>query len=135
MCYNIYSKGQGKVQKTRKVKKMTTKRAYELISKDWTGKELCTLATEEEFVVATWGLPGFTIVQVCNAIKAPTMTYEEFLSHCTACGGDWGAMLLSGIKELYPLIWDLIPDNMGAYTFAVLSNVIRLLNVKEKGEV
>lgn len=113
---------------------MTTKRAYELISKDWTTKELLTLKTEEEFVVAAWGLPGFTIVQVCNAIKAPRMTYEDFLSHCTACGGDWGAMLLSGIHELYPLIWDLIPDDMGVNAFGVICNVMRLLNIREENE-
>lgn len=24
------------------------------------------------------------------------MTFSEFLSNCTACGGNWGAMLLTG---------------------------------------
>lgn len=35
-------------------------------------------------------------------LGAPHMTLKEFLSHCTACGGDWVSMLLSGIEECYP---------------------------------
>ena len=32
----------------------------------------------------------------------PKMTVRLFLDHCTACGGDWVSMLLSGIEECYP---------------------------------
>lgn len=32
----------------------------------------------------------------------PKMSVRDFLNHCTACGGDWVSMLLSGIKECYP---------------------------------
>lgn len=113
---------------------MTTKRVIELCTKDFTLKEMLALKTEEEFVIANWGLAGYTIVEVCKAIKPQRMSYEEFLSHCTACGGDWGAMLLSGIKELYPIIWELIPDNMGANAFAVICNVQRLLNIRTEDE-
>ena len=31
-----------------------------------------------------------------------TMTYKEFLQSCSACGGNWGAMLLTGIKRVFP---------------------------------
>lgn len=30
------------------------------------------------------------------------MTCKEFLSHCTACGGNWVAMLESGMRECFP---------------------------------
>ena len=30
------------------------------------------------------------------------MTMKEFLNHCKAYGGNWVAMLLSGIKEVFP---------------------------------
>ena len=30
------------------------------------------------------------------------MSMKEFLSNCTACGGNWVAMLLSGIKVVFP---------------------------------
>ena len=32
----------------------------------------------------------------------PKMTVRLFLDHCTACGGDWVSMLLSGVEECYP---------------------------------
>jgi hypothetical protein len=27
---------------------------------------------------------------------------KEFLNYCSACGGNWGAMLLTGIKRVFP---------------------------------
>ena len=29
------------------------------------------------------------------------MSMKDFLNHCTACGGNWGAMLLTGIKRVF----------------------------------
>ena len=31
-----------------------------------------------------------------------TMTIKEFLKECTACGGNWVAMLISGIEKVFP---------------------------------
>ena len=52
------------------------------------------------------------------------MTMRVFLDHCTACGGDWVSMLLSGIKECYPDDYvklktecDEINSNSGASEF------------------
>ena len=54
----------------------------------------------------------------------PKMTMRVFLDHCTACGGDWVSMLLSGIKECYPDDYvklktecDEINSNSGASEF------------------
>ena len=30
------------------------------------------------------------------------MKMLEFMQNCTACGGNWGAMLLTGIKRVFP---------------------------------
>ena len=30
------------------------------------------------------------------------MTMNEFMQNCSACGGNWGAMLLTGIKRVFP---------------------------------
>ena len=30
------------------------------------------------------------------------MPMKEFMNNCTACGGNWVAMLLSGIKRVFP---------------------------------
>ena len=54
----------------------------------------------------------------------PKMTMRVFLDHCTACGGDWVSMLLSGVKECYPDDYirlktecDEINSNSGASEF------------------
>lgn len=41
-----------------------------------------------------------------TAERKVDMTQEEFLQKCTACGGDWGAMLLTGIKAVFPEYYD-----------------------------
>jgi len=39
-----------------------------------------------------------------------TYTFETFLSNCTACGGNWTQMFLTGIKACWPSIYDAMPD-------------------------
>lgn len=43
------------------------------------------------------------------------MTFKEFLSHCTACGGNWTAMIMTGIKEVAPDLHEKMPDR--SYSF------------------
>lgn len=38
------------------------------------------------------------------------MTLDEFMSKCTACGGNWTRMLMTGIKEVAPSVYDAMPD-------------------------
>lgn len=38
------------------------------------------------------------------------MTYAEFLEKCVPCGGNWVAMIISGIKEVAPEIYEEMPD-------------------------
>ena len=72
-------------------------------------------------------------VDVLNAIDRQhtiPLTREIFLSHCTACGGNWNAMLLSGIKALYPEVYAAIPDDMGYLAFRLICDTMELLQVK-----
>ena len=36
------------------------------------------------------------------------MTTKEFLQNCDACGGNWVAMLLSGIKRVFPDDYEIV---------------------------
>ena len=36
------------------------------------------------------------------------MPMKDFLNHCTACGGNWVAMLLSGIERVFPEHYDSV---------------------------
>lgn len=91
-----------------------------------------TQLTPDEYVVANWGEAGIKIVELISTKYADNvlMDLDEFLNHCIACGGNWGGMLLSGIKELFPDVWELIPEDMGMFAFSVICDVLNLLNVK-----
>jgi hypothetical protein len=84
--------------------------------------------SNRDLITELWG------ADVLNAIDhqhTVPMTMDDFLSnHCYACGGNWGAMLLTGIKALYPDVYDAIPDNMGHYAFRCLCTVLELLQIK-----
>lgn len=43
------------------------------------------------------------------------MTFDEFLSKCTACGGNLTAMLITGIKAVAPDVYEQMPDR--SYSF------------------
>lgn len=80
-------------------------------------------------LVENWGEDGKAVIVACLHEDPFNDSFESFLSHCTACGGNWGGMILSGIKELYPKVWDLIPDNMGSHAFSCICNTLILLGV------
>ena len=75
-----------------------------------------------------------TVIGLCldNPIDKPL---NEFLKDCTACGGDWGGMLLSGINKLRPQVYEAIPNQIGdngMQAFAVICNILYLLKVKSE---
>lgn len=86
----------------------------------------------DEFLVANWKEDGIKVIETIQQQHVTPMTNDEFLSHCIACGGDWGAMLLTGIKALYPDVYDAIPDNMGHFAFRCICEVLELLQIKEE---
>lgn len=40
-----------------------------------------------------------------------------FFNQCTACGGNWGAMLLTGIKEVFPDSYDEVREQYNSMDF------------------
>lgn len=101
-----------------------------ILTQDISSKEL----DSEAFIVNEWKLDGVALVKAVRAMKRlrdiTPMSFNEFLKHCYAQGGDWGGMLLSGIKELYPLIWEMIPEELGIYGVAVIFDLLRILEIK-----
>lgn len=78
--------------------------------------------------VAEWGNSGKRVIE--NAFSEHRkMNMNEFLDHCTACGGNWGGMLLSGMKEIYPKTYEAIPDDMGHHAFGLICNTLILCGV------
>ncbi len=82
-----------------------------------------------ERVKTEWGME---ILREVYYTDCKPMTIKEFLTHCTACGGNWGGMLLTGIEELYPLVYDEIPEHMGYngnHAFITIVALLQLLKV------
>lgn len=46
------------------------------------------------------------------------MSLKEFLSKCSACGGNWGAMLLTGIKEVFPEQYTEVEEHYNSMDFS-----------------
>lgn len=46
------------------------------------------------------------------------MSMKEFLSNCTACGGNWGAMLLTGIKCVFPEQYTEVEEHYNSMDFS-----------------
>lgn len=85
----------------------------------------------QDKLVEDWGDAGKKIIELCfnKEENRVNMEVNEFLQHCGACGGNWGGMLLTGIKELAPDIWEAIPNDMGIYAFADILAVLVLMRV------
>ena len=87
-----------------------------------------TIKSAIEDIETDWGDDGKKVIEL--AFNNPLhITLKEFMNNCTAMGGNWGGMLLSGIKRLRPEVWEAIPDNMGNRGFVIICATITLLGV------
>ena len=93
--------------------------------------DLNTLS-ERDFLTAVWKGDGVKVLEAIDSITITPMTMKNFLDHCTLCGGNWGGMLLTGIRKLYPAVWEAIPDDMGVYAWSAICTVCTLLNINNK---
>lgn len=83
----------------------------------------------QNILVECWEEQGKRVIEACSRVTPFNGTFDEFLKHCSACGGNWGGMLLTGIKKLYPEVWDAIPEEMGYNAFGCICNVLILCGI------
>lgn len=83
---------------------------------------------DRDFIETIW---GSNILSVIDQQDTVPMSMSNFLSHCIACGGDWGQMLLTGIKKLWPDVYEAIPENMGKFAWYCICTTLKLLGVEE----
>ena len=84
-------------------------------------------------LIDLWGEETARKILVAAFTAVPTTeveTFDDFLKHCTACGGDWSQMLLTGIKALWPTVYDAIPYFMSANAFSALIDILILCDVE-----
>lgn len=82
-----------------------------------------------ETIYADWKDDGQAVVAACIITGPLHMDMKDFLSECICCGGNWGGMLLSGVKRLRPEVWDAIPNDMGDRAWIDICCVLTLLDV------
>ena len=77
---------------------------------------------------ARWGEAAETVIAECSKVNF-NGNCSEFLSHCAAQGGNWGGMLLTGIKELFPTVYAVLPEKLGRNGLEAFSNLVTVLNL------
>lgn len=88
------------------------------------------ITSAQNELVENWGDAGKEVVALCFQARKFNGNTSSFLKFCTACGGNWGGMFLSGVRALYPEVWEAIPEDLGVYAFSSICNVMLLLGVR-----
>lgn len=83
----------------------------------------------QEMLVKHWGIHGEQVIAETVRTERKPMTFNQFLDNCTACGGNWNGMLLTGIDKLWPNVGNAIPDKMGVQAWGCLCSVLMLCGV------
>ena len=83
----------------------------------------------QEILVKHWGTSGEQVIAETVKAERKPMTFSQFLDNCTARGGNWGGMLLTGINKLWPDVWKAIPDEMGVQACCCLCWLLLLYGV------
>lgn len=89
-----------------------------------------TIEEAQRTLVENWGDQGKEVIALAFKAKKFDGDTETWLKFCTACGGNWGGMLLSGVRDLYPEVWEAIPEKMGVFAFTCIFSVLILLGVR-----
>ena len=87
------------------------------------------IQTAQAQLITSWGDDGQRVIEEAAKVNPFNGNSKQFLEYCTACGGNWGGMLLTGIHKLYPAVWEAIPDDMGVFAWACICSVLILCGV------
>lgn len=89
----------------------------------------------QDFLVKHWEDDGKAVITACHHVTPYNGTFKQFLNEkCIPCGGNWGAMILEGIRASWPEVWEKIPDNMGIFSWNCLLYTLLLCGVDTSTE-
>jgi hypothetical protein len=83
----------------------------------------------QDILVEYWGNDGEKVIEECARTNPFKGSVETFLDHCIYCGSNWNGMFLSGIKALFPSVYNIIPNNMGENAFYCICAIMLLCGV------
>lgn len=82
----------------------------------------------KQWLIDHWGDDAEKVFEAISLQVPYNGTFAEFKEQeCVACGGDWGAMVLYGIKGTFPAVYDAIPYNMGKNGVEALVSLLYVL--------
>lgn len=88
----------------------------------------------QDFLVDYWGEDGKKVIVEAFSIPKYNKPFSEFLNECSTCGGNWGGMLLTGVKRLWPNVYDAIPEQMGHFAWNAILYTLLLCGVDTTSE-
>ena len=90
----------------------------------------------EEFILNHWEDAGRKVIEKCHDVIPYGGTFAEFLDYeCTTCwGSDPGKWVLSGLKQVFPEVYDAIPNDMGIFAWNCLLYTTLLCGVDTSAE-
>lgn len=89
-----------------------------------------TIEEAQRTLVENWEDQGKEVIALAFKARKFDGDMKTWLSFCTTCGGNWGGMLLSGVRNLYPEVWEAIPEDMGVFAWNCICNLLILLGVR-----
>lgn len=113
--------------------KFISRKNYFLIQNglDFNAKEINTLSPEET-LLALWGLDGYAILKYVESIDLKKYDLETFLTQDCISTSDFGQLILSGLKKVFPTVYRMIPEDMSVFAFVALYELLYILNVRKK---
>lgn len=87
------------------------------------------IAIAKNDIITHWGENGKRVIEECAKVVPFNGNSSDFLEYCNIFGGNWGAMLLTGIYSLWPDVWEAIPDDMGHHAWLDLCSTLILCGV------
>lgn len=83
----------------------------------------------KDLLIEEWGADGVKVIQATKKVKKFDGTLNEFLDNCTACGGNFTGMYLTGLEKLYPSVVETIPTHLGKNSFYCICAIMTLCGI------
>ena len=83
----------------------------------------------QRYLVDHWGRAGEKVIETSFRVSHFNGSFDNFLKRCKPCGCNWNKMLLIGIKDLWPEVWEEIPEDMGDQGFGCICYTLLLCGV------
>ena len=85
------------------------------------------ISEAKSVLLQEWGEQGSIVIALCEKEEPFGGSVSKFAKVCTGCGGDIGRMFLTGIRKLYPKVWDAIPNRMGKNSMTAFECICSLM--------